>query len=62
MKKEKKGQDEPKKITKLAIGKEGGADSEQDEWDIFTKVFCQSCKKEIHAQNVSKRFTSELTC
>ena len=35
---------ETKEITKLAIGKPGGIDAEQDKYDSKVRVFCLACK------------------
>jgi uncharacterized UBP type Zn finger protein len=37
--------DEPTKVTKLAIGKPGGVDPEQDKFDTTVSVFCHKCNK-----------------
>ena len=37
--------EEPKQITKLAIGKPGGADFSGDEWEQILEVKCLICKK-----------------
>lgn len=43
---------ESKEITKLAIGKPGGVDPEQDKYDRVVKVSCLSCKiDEISLEN-----------
>ena len=45
--------DEPTKVTKLAIGKPGGVDPEQDRYDTSVTVFCHKCNKhldECHAK------------
>ena len=36
---------EPKQITKLAIGKPGGADFSGEEWEQILEVKCLICKK-----------------
>ena len=36
---------EPKQITKLAIGKPGGADFTGEEWEQVLEVKCLICKK-----------------
>lgn len=38
-----KSVDEPVKVTKLAIGKPGGIDPEQDKWETSVKVYCHAC-------------------
>lgn len=39
--------EEKKKITKLAIGKEGGADYTGEEYVTSTKLFCLACNIEL---------------
>ena len=39
--------EEPKKITKLAIGKPGGADFTGDEWEQLLEVTCLDCNKTL---------------
>jgi ubiquitin carboxyl-terminal hydrolase 5/13 len=38
------GNEKPKEVTKLAIGKPGGVDAEADRWDTNASVFCTACK------------------
>ena len=48
IKKEKvKKDEEPKKITKLAIGKPGGADFTGDDWEQILEVTCLECNKAL---------------
>ena len=37
------GEQAPQNITKLAIGKPGGIDAEQDKYDQHVTVFCKNC-------------------
>ena len=36
---------EAAKVTKLAIGKPGGVDAEQDKYDTSVDVYCHKCQK-----------------
>jgi ubiquitin carboxyl-terminal hydrolase 5/13 len=43
---------EDKKITKLAIGKPGGADFSNETWELWTTLYCQACNVQIdYSQN-----------
>ena len=52
--KDEEGEDKPKEITKLAIGKPGGVDLDTDKYDTLATVFCYGCQKELPLDAVSK--------
>jgi len=43
--------EKPQEITKLAIGKPGGVDAEQDKFDTNTRVYCIPCNKTFDSAN-----------
>jgi len=40
-------EEKPKEITKLAIGKPGGADFSDEEWELITELKCIPCNKRL---------------
>ena len=48
----------PKEITKLAIGKPGGADFTDEEWELFTEVRCLECNKTLDPAKVIRIFSN----
>ena len=40
-----KAKDPEEKVTKLAIGKPGGIDAEQDKYTTTVQVYCHNCAK-----------------
>lgn len=54
IKKESEDKDNNSKITKLAIGKPGGADFSGEEWELQLKMRCLMCNLEVdYTQDVS---------
>lgn len=52
---------EDKKITKLAIGKPGGADFSDEKWELWSTLHCNVCNIDIdysHATQIKDLFTS----
>ena len=47
----KESDEEPVKVTKLAIGKPGGIDPEQDKYDTHVRVFCFNCNMYLDHTN-----------
>ena len=46
--------DEPKTITKLAIGKPGGADFTGEEWEQVLELKCLKCNKSLEYEKDEK--------
>ena len=44
-------EEKPREITKLAIGKEGGAAGDQPEFDVVSKLICVECDVELDKTN-----------
>ena len=53
LQKESKEEERPKEITKLAIGKPGGADFSDEEWEQIVELKCLECKKTLDQSKVS---------
>jgi len=51
IKKEISQEDENNKITKLAIGKPGGADFTGEKWELQMKIRCLMCNVEVDYSN-----------
>lgn len=49
--KEKVEEKKPREITKLAIGKEGGAEGDQPEFDVVSTLICVACDIELDKTN-----------
>jgi len=42
----------PKEITRLAIGKPGGADFTDEDWELITEVRCIPCSRRLDPTKV----------
>jgi len=57
-----KEEKEDKKITKLAIGKPGGADFSDEKWEKWMKIYCRACDNEfdINQNKALKQLTTSI--
>jgi len=59
-KKIQKGENEKKKITKIAIGVEGGIPMDKIEWDIKSQLKCLACSKDLPESKFTDKIQKQI--